>query len=145
MVLTLNTLTANEIIVNGTHLSDVYATIKYVNTNSNGVSQSDFDSEVATLRDKDITFNNTLLSHISLIDTHATDIVTNATDMTILNTKQQQNLHSISSITHLLNTDYQTTTQLNSSFITPSSLTTTLGDYYTSAVADSVFLQPNLY
>ena len=119
MVLTLNntnTLTANEIIVNGTHLSDLYATIHYVNTNSNGVSQSDFDSEVATLRDKDITFSNTLLSHISLIDTHTTDIIANATDITILNTKQQQNFHCISSITHLLNTDYQTTTQLNSSF-----------------------------
>ena len=142
MVLTLNntnTLTANEIIVNGTNLSDLYATINYVNTNSNGVSQTDFDSEVATLRDKDITFNNTLLTHISLIDTHTTDIITNATDISILNTKQQQNFHSISSLTHLLNTDYQTTTQLNSSFITPSSLTTTLGDYYTSAVADSVF------
>ena len=132
MVLTLNntnTLTANKIIVNGTNLSDLYATINYVNTNSNGVSQTDFDSEVATLRDKDIAFNNALLTHISLIDTHTTDI----------NTKQQQNFHSISSLTHLLNTDYQTTTQLNSSFITPSSLTTTLGGYYTSAVADSVF------
>ena len=143
MVLTLNntnTLTANEIIVNGTNLSDLYATTNYVNTNSNGVSQTDFDSEVATLRDKDIAFNNTLLTHISLIDTHTTDIITNATDISILNTKQQQNFHSISSLTHLLNTDYQTTTtQLNSSFITPSSLTTTLGGYYTSAVADSVF------
>ena len=142
MVLTLNstnTLSANEIIVNGTNLSDLYATINYVNTNSNGVSQTDFDSEVATLRDKDIAFNNTLLTHISLIDTHTTDIITNTTDISILNTKQQQDFHSISSLTHLLNTDHQTTTQLNSSFITPSSLTTTLGGYYTSAVADSVF------
>ena len=90
MVLTLNntnTLTANEIIVNGTNLSDLYATINYVNTHSNGVSQTDFDSGVATLRDKDITFNNTLSSHISLIDTHTTDIRTNATDISILNTK----------------------------------------------------------
>ena len=153
MVLTLNntnTLTANEIIVNGTNLSDLYATINYVNTNSNGVSQTDFDSEVATLRDKDIAFNNTLITHISLIDTHTTDIITNATDISILNTKQQQNFHSISSLTHLLNTDYQTTTQLNSSFITPSSLTTTLGGYYTSAVADSVvysqtYINNNIY
>ena len=143
MVLTLNntqSIHADEITINGTKISSLYATITYVNTNSNGVSQTDFDSEVATLRDKDITFNNTLLTHISLIDTHTTNIITNATDISILNTKQQQNFHSISSLTHLLNTDYQTTTQLNSSFITPSSLTTTLGDYYTSAVADSVFI-----
>ena len=82
MVLTLNntnTFTANEIIVNATNLADLYATINYVNTNSNGVSQTDFDSEVATLRDKDITCNSALLSHISLIDTHTADIITNAT------------------------------------------------------------------
>ena len=143
MVLTLNntqSIHADESTINGTKISSVYATINYVNTISNGVSQTDFDSEVATLQDKDITFNNTLLSHISLIDTHTTDITTNATDISILNTKQQQNFHSISSLTRLLNTDYQTTTHVNSSFITPSSLTTKLGDYYTSAVADSVFI-----
>ena len=74
MVFTLNntnTLTANKIIVNGTNLSDLYATINYVHTNSNGVWQTGFEAEVVTLRDdKNITFNNTLFSHISLIDTH---------------------------------------------------------------------------
>ena len=73
IVLTLNntqSIHADEITINGTKMSSLYATINYVSTNSNGVSQTDFDSEVATLRDKDITFNNTWLTHISLIDTH---------------------------------------------------------------------------
>ena len=52
MVLTLNntnTLIANEIIVNGTNLSDLYATITYVNTNSGGISQQDVDDSLAPL------------------------------------------------------------------------------------------------
>ena len=142
MVLTLNntnTLTADNIVVGGTNLSDIYATITYVNTNSGGVSQTDFDNSVSALQSKDIAYNNTLTSHISLIDTNTTDIINNASDIAILNTKQQQNFFNISSVTHLLNTDYQTTTQLNSNFVTPSSLTTTLGNYYTSTIADSLF------
>ena len=142
MTLTLNntsTLTADNIVVGGTNLSDLYATINYVNTNSGGISQSTLDDSLAPFISKDIAYNNTLTSHISLIDTNASNIEANTTDISILNTKQQQNFFNISSLTHLLNTDYQTTTQLNSNFVTPSSLTTTLGNYYTTTVADSLF------
>ena len=142
MTLTLNntnTLTADNIVVGGTNLSDLYATINYVNTNSGGISQSTLDDSLAPFISKDIAYNNTLTSHISLIDTNAINIETNTTDISILNTKQQQNFFNISSLTHLRNTDYQTTTQLNSNFVTPSSLSTTLGNYYTSTVADSLF------
>ena len=143
MTLTLNntnTLTADNIVVGGTNLSDLYAAINYVNTNAGGgVSQADFDNSITALQSKDIAYNSTLTSHISLIDTNANNIETNTTDISILNTKQQQNFFNISSLTHLLNTDYQTTTQLNSNFVTPSSLSTTLGNYYTSTISDSLF------
>ena len=91
MVLSLNntnTLTANEIIVNGTNLSDLYATITYVNTNSGGISQSALDDSLAPLILKDISYNNTLTSHISLIDTNTTDIAAHTNDISVLNTKQ---------------------------------------------------------
>ena len=154
MVLTLNntnTLTADNIIVSGTNLSDLYATINYVNTNggANGVSQTDFDTEVATLRDKDISYNNTLTSHISLIDTNTTDIATHTNDIAVLNTKQIQNFAGINDINTNLTNNYQTTTQLNSNFVSPTTLTnnhytkteidTTLGNYYTSVQIDAGF------
>ena len=152
MALTLNntnTLTADNIIVGGTNLSDLYATINYVNTNSGGVSQLDFDSSIATLQSKDVSYNNTLTSHISLIDTNTTNIATNTNDISILNTKQIQNFAGINDINTNLTNNYQTTTQLNSNFVSPTTLTTnhytkteidtTLGNYYTSAVIDAGF------
>ena len=152
MPLTLNntqTITADKIYVDGTELSNLYATINYVNTNSSGVSQSDFDTEVATLRDKDISYNNTLTSHISLIDTHTTDIATHTNDIAVLNTKQIQNFAGINHINTNLTNNYQTTTQLNSNFVSPTTLTTnhytkteidtTLGNYYTSVQIDGGF------
>ena len=69
-----NTLTADHSVVSGTNLSDLYATINYVNTNGGGVSQQDVDDSLAPLISKDISYNNTLTSHISLIDTNTTDI-----------------------------------------------------------------------
>ena len=75
-----SSLSADNIVVSGTTLNDLYATINYENTNSDGVSQSDFDTEVATLGDKDTSYNNTLTSHISLIDTNTTDIGTHTSD-----------------------------------------------------------------
>ena len=62
---------------NTNSLSNTYATIEYVDNqivSTGGVSQLDFDTEVATLRDKDVSYNNTITSHISLIDTNTTDI-----------------------------------------------------------------------
>ena len=52
MVLTLNTtntVSADNILVRGTNLSDLYATINYVNTSSGGISQQDVDDSLAPL------------------------------------------------------------------------------------------------
>ena len=150
MVLTLNntnTLTANEVIVNGTNLSDLYATISYVNSNSGGVSQTDFDTEVATLQSKDLAYNNTLNSHIASLEGHELTISSTLTDVGILNGKQAQNFNGINAINTALTNNYQTTTQLNANFVSPTTLTTnhytksqidtTLGNYYTSAQIDT--------
>ena len=152
MTLTLNntnTLTADNIIVSGTNLSDLYAAINYVNTNSGGISQQDVDDSLAPLISKDIAYNNTLTSHISLIDTNTTDIATHTNDISVLNTKQIQNFAGINDINTNLTNNYQTTTQLNSNFVSPTTLTTnhytkteidtTLGNYYTSVQIDGGF------
>ena len=150
MVLTLNntnTLTANEVIVNGTKLSDLYATISYVNSNSGGVSQTDFDTEVATLQSKDLAYNNTLNSHIASLEGHELTISSTLTGVGVLNGKQIQNFDGINAINTDLTNNYQTTTQLNANFVSPTTLTTnhytksqidtTLGNYYTSAQIDT--------
>ena len=144
-----NTLTADNIVVSGTNLSDLYATINYVNTNSGGISQQDVDDSLAPLISKDISYNNTLTSHITLIDTNTTDIATHTNDIAVLNTKQIQNFAGINDINTNLTNNYQTTTQLNSNFVSPTTLTTnhytkteidtTLGNYYTSVQIDGGF------
>ena len=151
-----NTLTADNIIVSGTNLSDLYATIKYVNSNSGGVSQQDVDDSIAPLISKDIAYNNTITSHISLIDTSTADIA-------VLNTKQLQNFNGINDInTNLTNnyqtnttlatnfynkteidsnlsTNFQSNTQLTSNFYNKTEIDTTLGNHYTSLQVDSGF------
>ena len=144
-----NTLKADNIIVSGTNLSDLYATINYVDTNSGGISQQDVDDSLAPLISKDIAYNSTLQSHISLIDTNTTDIATYTKDIAVLNTKQIQNFAGITDINSNLTNNYQTTTQLNSNFVSPTTLTTnhytkteidtTLGNYYTSVQIDGGF------
>ena len=59
-----NTLSADNISIGGTDLSQIYATINYVNTNSGGISQQDVDDSVAPLISKDLAYNNTLTAHI---------------------------------------------------------------------------------
>ena len=132
-----NTLTADNIIVSGTNLSDLYVTQDDLNTATGGlITQQDVDDSIAPLISKDIAYNNTLTSHISLIDVNTTDIATNTADITILDTKNLTNFHSISSLSHLLNTDYQTTTQLNSNFVSPTTLST---NHYTKSEIDTTF------
>ena len=143
-----NTLTADNIVVSETNLSDLYATINYVDTNSAGISQQDVDDSLAPLISKDIAYNSTLQSHISLIDTNTTDIATHTNDIAVLNTKQIQNFAGITDINSNF-TNYQTTTELNSNFVSPTTLTTnhytkteidtTLGNYYTSVQIDGGF------
>ena len=140
MVLTLNntnTLTADNIVVGGTNLSDLYATINYVNTNSGGISQQDVDDSLAPLISKDISYNNTLTSHISLIDTNTTDIATHTNDISVLNTKQIQNFAGINDINTNLTNNYQTNTQLTTNFYNKTEIDTALRNYYTSAQIDT--------
>ena len=142
-----NTLTANEVIVNGTDLSDLYATISYVNSNSGGVSQTDFDTQVATLQSKDLAYNNTLNSHIASLEGHELTINPTLTDIGILDGKQIQNFNNTNAINTDLTNNYQTTSQLNTNFVSPTTLTTnqytksqidtTLGNYYTSSQIDT--------
>ena len=46
-------------------ISDQFATINYVDTNSGGLSQQDVDDNLAPLISKDIAYNSTLQAHIS--------------------------------------------------------------------------------
>ena len=107
MVLTLNntnTLTADNVIVGGTDISQLYA----------------YKSELTSI--------NTA---------NTTDIATNSADIAVLNTKQLQNFQNISSITHLLNTDYQTNATLTSTFYNKTEIDTTFTNYYTQTQIDT--------
>ena len=110
-----------------------------VATAGGGVSQTDFDSSIATLQSKDIAYNNTLTSHISLIDTNTTDIATHTNDISVLNTKQIQNFAGINDINTNLTNNYQTNSQLSTNFYNKTEIDTTLNNYYTQAVANTVF------
>ena len=142
MVLTLNntnTLTASEIFVTCTNLSDLYATINDVNTNSAGISQSTLDDSLAPLISKDIAYNNKATSHISLIDTNTADITTHTNDIAVLGTKQVQNFEGITDMNTTLTSNYQINSQLSTNFYTKTEIDTTLNNYYTQAVANTVF------
>ena len=110
-----------------------------VATAGGGLSQTDFDSSIATLTSKNIAYNNTITSHISLIDTNTTDIATHTNDIAGLNTKQIQNFSGINDINTNLTNNYQTNSQLATNFYNKTEIDTTLGNYYTMAVADTVF------
>ena len=110
-----------------------------VATAGGGVSQTDFDSSIATLQSKDLAYNNTLTSHISLIDTNTTDIATHTNDISVLNTKQIQNFAGINDINTNLTNNYQTNSQLSTNFYSKTEIDTTLNNYYTQAVANTVF------
>ena len=132
------TLTLN----NTNSLSNTYATIEYVDNQivaSGGVSQLDFDNSIATLQSKDVSYNNTITSHISLIDTNTTDIAAHTNDISLLNTKQIQNFNSINDINTDLTNNYQTNTVLASNFYNKSEIDTALGNSYTSTVIDNGF------
>ena len=151
LIIIIMTLTLNN--TNG--LSNTYASIEYVDNQivaSGGVSQLDFDSSIATLQSKDVSYNNTLTSHISLIDTNTTDIATHTNDIAVLNSKQIQNFAGITDINTNLTDNYQTNSQLTTNFYnkteidtaisnyhTSAQIDTTLGNYYTSAVIDAGF------
>ena len=133
-----NTLAADNIFC-GSNLTDLYATINYENTNSGGVSQQDLDDSLAPLISKGIAYNSTLQSHISLTDTNTTDISTHTNDISVLNTKQIQNFAAINDISTNSTNNSQTNSQLPTSFYNKTEIDRTLSNYYTQAVANTVF------
>ena len=68
---------------------------------------------------------------------NTSNIATNTADIAVLNTKQLQNFQNISSLTHLLNTDYQTNATLTSTFYNKSEIDTTFTNYYTQTQIDT--------
>ena len=166
MTLTLNntnTLTADNIVVGGTNLSDLYATINYVNSSSGGVSQQDLDDSLTPSISKDIAYNNTLNSHIASLAGHELTINSTLTEIGVINGKHIQNFNGINAInadlianyqtnttlaanfynkTEIdsnLSTNFQTNTQLASNFYNKTEIDTTLGNYYTSLQVDNGF------
>ena len=68
----------------------------------------------------------------------------------VLNGKQIQNFAGINDINTNLTNNYQTNSQLATNFYNKTEIDTTLGNYYTTAVADTVFyrqtyINTNLY
>ena len=130
------TLTLN----NSNSLSNTYATLEYVDSQivaAGGVSQLDFDSSIATLQSKDVSYNNTITSHISLIDTNTTDRATHTNDISVLNTKQIQNFNGINDINTNSTNNFMTNSQLTTNFYNKTEIDTTLGNYYTSVQIDT--------
>ena len=68
---------------------------------------------------------------------NTSNIATNTADIAVLNTKQLQNFQNISSITHLLNTDYQTNATLTTNFYNKAEIDTTFTNYYTQTQIDT--------
>ena len=68
---------------------------------------------------------------------NTSNIATNTADIAVLNTKQLQNFQNISSVTHLLNTDYQTNATLTSTFYNKTEIDTAFTNYYTSTQIDT--------
>ena len=99
-----NTLTADNIVVSGTNLSDLYAT-------------------------------KTELGDINTAN--SSNIQANTDSIDVLNTKQLQNFHNISSLTHLLDTEYQTNTTLTSTFYNKTKIDSTFTNYYTQTQIDT--------
>ena len=137
-----NTVTADNIIINGTHLTDLYATIEYVDSKvssaGGGITEEQVDDKINPVDAK--------------ADANTASIAT-------LNTKQIQNFNGIADINTNLTNNYQTTTQLQTNyydklhidtnyknntqlatdFYNKSEIDTTLGNYYTSLVIDNGF------
>ena len=58
-------------------------------------------------------------------------------DIAILHTKQLQNFNNVSSLTHIVDTEYQNNTTLTSTCYNKTEIDTTLSNYYTSAQVDT--------
>ena len=133
-----NVVYANEFIkVNEDGTTSLTEQINNAIVGAGGISQQDVDDSLAPLISKDVSYNNTLTSHISLIDTNTTDIATHTNDISVLNTKQIQNFAGINDINTNLTNNYQTNSQLTTNFYNKTEIDTSLGNYYTSAQIDT--------
>ena len=107
-----NTVTADNIIVGGKHLNDLYATIEYVDSKvssaGGGITEEQVDDKIDPIDAK--------------ADANTASIAT-------LNTKQLQNFNSITDINNNLTNNYQTNTVLATNFYNKSEIDTTLGNY----------------
>ena len=124
---TMNTLNANETILYGTSISDLYATIFYVIQIVAVFHKSALDDGLAPLISKDIASNGTLQSHITLIDTNTTGIATHTNDIAVLNTKQTKNFAGINDISTNVPNKYQTNSQLTTTLYNKTEIDTSLG------------------
>ena len=68
---------------------------------------------------------------------NSSNITANADAISVLNTKQLQTFHDISSISHILATTYQTNLQISSSYYSKVEIDTTFSNYYTSTQIDT--------
>ena len=117
-----NTVSADNIIINGTHLTDLYATIEYVDSKvssaGGGITEQQVDDKINPVDAK--------------ADANTASIAT-------LNTKQIQNFDAISDINTDLTNNYQANTVLATIFYSKNEIDTALGNYYTSTVIDNGF------
>ena len=94
-----NTVSADNIIINGTHLTDLYASIEYVDSKvssaGGGITEEQVDDKINPVDAK--------------ADASTASIAT-------LNTKQLQNFNGITDINTNLTNNYQTTTQLQTNY-----------------------------
>ena len=107
-----NTVTADNIIINGTHLSNLYASIEYVDSQiasaGGGIIEQQVDDKVNPVDAK--------------ADANTASIAT-------LNAKQIQNYNAINDINTDLTNNYQTNTVLATNFYNKSEIDTALGNY----------------
>ena len=116
-------------------ISDTYVTkTELTNSTQGAVSQTAFDNSIATLNSKDLAYNNTITSHISLLDTNTTNIASNTASISTLNTKKLDIFNAISAINTNLTNNYQTNTQLATNYYNKSKIDTNI---YTKTKIDT--------
>ena len=139
MTLTLNntnTLTANEIIVNGTNLSDLYATKGEIGNNAQITTNTD---DIAVLNTKQLqNFNSITAINTDLTNNYQTNtqLSSNFYNKTEIDTTFT-NYYTSAQIDTNLSTNYQNNTLLTTNFYNKTEIDTTFTNYYTSTQIDT--------
>ena len=116
-------------------ISDTYVTkTELTNSTQGAVSQTAFDNSITTLNSKDLAYNNTITSHISLLDTNTTNIASNTASISTLNTKNLDNFNAITAINTNLANNYQTNSQLTTNYYNKTDIDTNI---YTKTEIDT--------